>query len=260
MLRRILLGLVTMALGTVSAVEATTLWVGNDTASPVERFDSVTQASLGFFGQTGATGSALDGAGHVYTVAPSFGNNVIQKYDAAQNVVASFIAAINGQWIEDMTYGGGGTLWVSTFEGDVFHIDGAGNVLSSFTTGGSLVGVATDGAFLYTTTGFNGDNTITKRLFDGSVVSIVTTGFGGGGGIGYDASDNTFWVGYLGGQLRHFDVAGNLLGGFITSTANNALDGLEVGEITEAAVPEPTVLTLLGVSLLGLAGAAWSRR
>ncbi|PYN25089.1 MAG: hypothetical protein DMD99_09340 [Candidatus Rokuibacteriota bacterium] len=29
---------------------------------------------------------------------------------------------------------------------------------------------------------------------------------------------------------------------------------------SEAAVPEPTVLTLLGVSLLGLAGAAWSRR
>jgi hypothetical protein len=106
-LSRILLGLVTVALGTVAAVEATTLWVGNDTASPVERFDSVTQASLGFFGQTGATGSALDGAGHVYTVAPSFGHNVIQKYDAAQNVVASFIAAINGQFIDDMTYGGG---------------------------------------------------------------------------------------------------------------------------------------------------------
>src|SRR5438093_13748166 len=124
MLGRIVLGLVTMALGTVSAVEATTLWVGNDTASPVERFDSVTQASLGFFGQTGATGSALDGAGPVYTVAPSFGNNVIQKYDAAQNVVESFIAACNGQWIEDMTYGERGTIWGSTLAGGVLHSDG----------------------------------------------------------------------------------------------------------------------------------------
>jgi hypothetical protein len=155
--------------------------------------------------------------------------------------------------------GGGGTLWVSTFEGDVFHIDGAGNVLSSFTSGGPFVGVTTDGAFLYTTPGFFGDTNITKRLFDGSIVSVVNTGSAGGGGIGYDASDNTFWVGYIGGQLRHFDLAGNPLGGFVTSTANDAHGGLEVGEINAAAVPEPTVLTLLGVSLLGLAGVAWSR-
>lgn len=248
-----------IALGVVSTAHASTLWVGNDINTPVERY-TTGNVSLGYWGQNGATGSALDGAGHVYTVAPSFGNNVIKKYDAAQNEVGSFVAAVSGNWIEDMTYGGGDALWVSTFEGNVFHIDGLGNVLSSFVSGGSFVGVTTDGTHLYTTTGFFGDDTITKRLFDGTVVSVVHTGFAGGAGLGYDATDGTFWVGYLGGLLRQFDPAGNLLTGFVTANNTFPHDGLEVGEIFAVGVPEPSTSMVLGAGLAGLAGAAWSRR
>jgi hypothetical protein len=253
---RAAIAVLVVMIGMVSAAHATTLWVGNDTATPVEMFTPA-GVSLGFFGQGGATGSALDGAGHVYTVAPAFGNNVIKKYDAAENEVGTIIAAVSGNFIEDMTYGGGGTLWVSTFEGNVFHIDATGAALSSFNTASSFTGVTTDGSFLYTTNGFFGDDSIIKRQFDGTVVDVIHTGFAGGAGIGFDETDGTFWVGYLSGPVRQFSATGALLGGF---TAGGHHDGLEVGEIGGAAVPEPTTVLLLGAGLVALAGARVARR
>ena len=51
--------------------EPSTLYVGNDTNTPVSVYLS-NGTFIGPFGQNFATGSAIDAAGNVWTVAPSF--------------------------------------------------------------------------------------------------------------------------------------------------------------------------------------------
>lgn len=255
MKRHAQLSLLFSALALMNA-QASTLWVGNDTVGPVVRYTSA-GALIGPWGASGATGSALDGAGHVYTVVPSGVDSVITKYDCVETPVGTIHFTSGGgstpglnSWIEDMTYGGGDTLWVSGYNGMVYHIDSTGAVLSSFDTGHFFVGVATDGSFLYTTVGFDGGGVISKRDFTGAVVDTIATGYSGAmGGIGYDASDSTLWVGDF-NIVNHFSLAGALLGS-IDPAGGSFHDGLEVGELDCHGVPDSSsTLLLLGLGLL----------
>ena len=211
---------------------SSSLWIGNDTQTPVEQF-TLGGTLLRSWGSSGATGSALDGLGHVYTVVPGDAVSVIREYDAAQNVIATinFNSGVengNGSpsWIEDMAYGGNGTLWVSGYNGLVYHIDATGAILSQFDTGNLYIGVATDGFALYTTDGESG-SLVTRRDFDGNTLSSFDTGIDGVGGIGYDASDGTLWVGSF-GAIYHYTLSGTLIG--MIKTASGAYhDGIEVG-------------------------------
>jgi hypothetical protein len=243
----------------VSTAAASSLWVGNDTLTAVQRYDSTTGTFLEAWGQGSATGSALDGLGHLWTVAPGGPSSHIEMYDSLGALVSSvdFTTGIeNGNgfpsWIEDMTYGGAGTLWVSGFNGIVYHLDSTASILSSFDTGHLYPGVATDGSVLYTTDGFDGDKIYTYS-FGGSLLGSVSTGIGGGlGGIGYDSTDGTLWVGGTAGVLYHVTTGGTVLGSFTTPTSSAFHDGLEVGEIG-GIVPEPATLGLFGLGAFLLA-------
>jgi hypothetical protein len=86
---------------------------------------------------------------------------------------------------------------------------------------------------LYTTQGLVGGNSsggslIHRRAFDGTILGSFDTGVTTGlGGLGFDASDGTLWVGTF-GKIYHFSLTGELLGSF-TTASTEFHDGLEVG-------------------------------
>src|SRR5258708_30722159 len=123
-----------------SSAQASLLWVGYDTTSQVQRW-TTSGVFQGTFGAGGATGTALDGA-FAWTVQPSGGDSVITKYDAAQTPVATihFTGGIdNGNgfpsWIEDMASGSNHSLWLSGFNGIIYHLDSSANILTHFHSG-----------------------------------------------------------------------------------------------------------------------------
>ncbi|HEY4899943.1 MAG TPA: PEP-CTERM sorting domain-containing protein [Terriglobales bacterium] len=239
----------------------TYLWLGIDTSGPVQVYtEDGTPTFVGPWGLSGATGTALDGSGHVWTVQPGGSDSVITEYNASQTAgpTINFTSGTdNGKgfpsWIEDMAYAGGGTLWLSGYNGVVYHINAAGGVISSFDTGNTFVGVATDGTFLYTTTGFYGNGTIEKRMLDGTLLSVISPGVGGLGGLAYDATEHTFWAGGLSSTLFEIDSSGNVLQN-LTEGSGAAHDGLEWGAIGGGTTPEPGSLLLFGTGLVGLGG------
>jgi hypothetical protein len=203
-----------------------------------------------FFGQNAATGTGIDAAGHVWTVAPDFGNNHVVEYDSAQNVLNSFTASVNGNFIEDMSHGAGNTLWAGTFEGNVFAIDDqTGAVLSSFAVAQStFTGVAFDGTNLWTSGGLT-TNALYKYTTSGTLLMTIPLS-NTCGGVGYDVSDGTLWCGDF-RMVWHYDTSGNLLGGFSTNSGNYH-DGLETPNLTTSTTPEPASLLLVGTGLAGL--------
>jgi hypothetical protein len=137
-----------------------------------------------------------------------------------------------------------GQLWVAGYNGMVYHLSSAGAILSSFDTGQTGPGIATDGTFLYTSGGY-GSGTIDKWNPNGTLAGTIMTGLTDALGLAYDAASQNLWVG--GSDLVSVvDLSGNIGSQYSIAGAHTAL---EIGDIGQApptgSVPEPTSITLM---------------
>ncbi|HEX4596012.1 MAG TPA: PEP-CTERM sorting domain-containing protein [Bryobacteraceae bacterium] len=235
---------------TIGSVRADIVLMGNDTNAAASMY---TEAGtfLGHLGAfSGSTGTAFDGLGHAYVAYGASGSSAIREFDGSGNLLNT--VTFNQGWAEDITYIAG-TLWVSeAFTGNQYHIDLAGNNLGNF--GGTFAeGITTDGTFLYTSDGFGGSGVITQRDLAGTATGLtISTGFGSNLSLGYDAANNTFWMGHYQG-VGEFNFAGASVGGFSTVTDSPYYhDGVAVGNFNGSAVPEPSLLVLLLPGMAGL--------
>jgi outer membrane protein assembly factor BamB len=106
-----------------------------------------------------------------------------------------------------------------------------GVVVFSFTPAVHVLGIAWDGAHLWMSqyTGFVGKERIIQFTPQGDPTGLeFPAPLGGGhvGGLAFDTTDNTRWIGGI-DQVHHVDTTGNLLGSFKLPATNRFIDGLE---------------------------------
>lgn len=218
------------------------LFVSAAGANAVHRFDRTTGAFLGEFVSSGSgglgdpQGIAFGPDGNLYV--SSNGSNNVLRYDGNTGAFIDIFATTAGMsWPAEINFHGG-HLYVSDFSGGasgrVSRFDATtGNFVDHFVTGLSLAdGTAWDSAGDLYVSNF-GSNSI--RKYDGVTGSLigdfVTPGLGGLNGPldNLFLPDGTMLVSSFNtGDVKHYDVDGNLIGTAITGLIGGA-QGLELG-------------------------------
>jgi arylsulfate sulfotransferase len=240
--------------------EADTILVGPNAQGPIAEY-ATNGAFLATYGPAGSTAAATDGLGDTYVSVPNLNSNqtVIYEFGADPNnpigqyTFLGVSPAASDGYLDDLTYGGAGTLWAAGFDGTIYKINFASaTILASFGTGETNVGVGTDGSQLYVTSGF-GSGEINTYAFNGTPLSTIFTGLTDTLGIGYDSSTQTLWVGGD-GVVSQVDGAGAILSSFAATTSSGdpiVASGIEIATAPQTmATPEPSTMALSGLCLL----------
>ena len=243
-----------LAIVAVSAFSPATLadsiLLGFNTQTPIQVY-STTGAYQQDFGPDGASAGIVED-GLLYVVQPNVNGttSAVTALDATQTAISSFTVQ---DLIADGAPGANGTLWLAGYDGTVYNVTTSGQVLSSFNTGYTDIGIASNGSTLYTTEGNGGDG-IDVRNTSGALLSTIHTGISTGlYGLGYDTGNSDFFAGSFdyvyqfsssGALLNTFDLPGDSAA---FPTPNGAVhDGLDVADLSQlitvgapTAVPEP---------------------
>ena len=263
-LRSILLatGFVALFNQTVFAdVFANSLWLGNDgfvsgnhTLYNVDRSGAILQS----FPDSSMTGAAIDPTTNsIYLSAPDSPTTTIYRYDL--NSMPSGVKPVpNGSVpgdhpYEDMAFNPGDPnhIWRANYYNHFYdYIDlttgSATHFLSPLGDKGTPMGMAWDGTQFWVS---DEQSHNIYTMTTGGVFSapVFNTGFQTGG-LAWDTTDGTLWVGGF-DFVHHYKTDGTLLGKFATPNGS-FVDGLE---FQAAPVPEPGSIALLltTVALLG---------
>ena len=154
-----------------------------------------------------------------------------------------------------MASGAGHTLWLSGYNGEIYHIDSLGTVLSHFDSGHTYSGIEVVGSTIFGSSGVTGGTIYTFDL-SGTPTGSILTDMTGIGGLAYDPTDHTLWAGSF-GKLEHLSLTGTDLG--ILSIGGGFHDGLAIGDLS-AGVPEPAAWVTMLLGLGGLGAALRARR
>ncbi len=237
--------------------------VGADGVGPIEIYAS-DGTPITAYGPSEGTAGASDGLGGLFVAIPGFSSSTINVYGMSSNLLSSFFFTAPGDnrsdaaYITDLSWGAGGTLWIATFTGEIYHVASNGGILSSFDTGTTAPGVAFDGANLYTTSGpslFSGGPFIYQRDLSGNILNTIDTGLPDTLGIGYDSADSSLWIGGI-DILSQVDLSGNILQILSVDGTHYGVDVEQAG--TLGSVPEPSNYLLILTGMIGLV--VWKRR
>jgi hypothetical protein len=234
------------------AVFVNSLWIGNDTVAgfPILNTDT-----------SGNVLQTLPGVGIGFGV--DLGNNILYVntnfFSATPYNLTTLTpgtpVALDSIASEDLSFDGTYILAGDFFGGNVVRIDpSTGLIVSSVPVGFQPLGLTWDGGTGFWATPFAIGGAVTHFDSAGNVLSsFVPFPDTFAGGLGYDTTDGTLWVGAF-GNVFHYTTAGTLLGSFSTGD-NRFVDGLEFEGVSTNGAPEPGTLALLagGLALLGAA-------
>jgi hypothetical protein len=255
-----LLLLAAVAVPVANAVPfANSLWLGNDTNASLgvlntDRLGNVLRTLPG----TGAVGFAVDLNNNILYINQTFGS--AQPYDLTTLLPAGGPVALGGVASEDLSFDGTNIL-AGDFGGSrIVRINPAtGLIVDSIPIPFvQPLGLTWDGGTGFWVTPFAAGGAATHFDALGNILSsFVPFPNAFPGGMGYDTTDGTLWIGTF-GSVSHFTTGGTLLGSF-TVPDGRFIDGLEFEGGQAAPAPEPGTLALLAAGL-ALVGAARRRK
>ena len=243
-LRRLLpIVLLAVALVLPHAALADSLWLGTDNTNIRSVLNTDLAGNvLQSVGPLEASGIAINGAANLIYFGTAAGTITGRSLSNPGTVLVTLNPPT--QFGEDMAFDGAFLWRVDINAQKVDKIDLAGNIVSSFDPGFIPLGLAWDGSDLWVSEFTN--NGLVKQFTTAGVATgnqfNAPTGGDITGGLAWDTSNSTLWIGTF-GNVYHSTTAGVGLGSFAVSDGR-FVDGLEF-QTTASSVPEPTSFLLL---------------
>jgi len=243
----------------VTTLEADVL-MGSNAGSPSDQIQLVSSsgAILAAVGPHLASAAAVDTSGDFFFAIPGDTSSTIEEYSSSLSLLSSFSLTppsdtrASAGYVVDLGWGMG-SLWASTYSGEVYRLSPTGAIQSSFDTGATSPGVTTNGTSVFTTSGLGllaAAPDLYQRDTSGAIQATIDTGLNDTLGVGYDAATNSFWIGGV-DVLTQVSSSGSTTQGF---SLDGEHTGVEIGSVAAAPpppppaeVPEPsTALLVLG--------------
>jgi outer membrane protein assembly factor BamB len=245
----LVVGIVSFVLSAAGPARAASdsLWIGTDNTADRSVLNTDRAGTLlDSVGPVEATGFAIDQSANVIYFGTSDGS--ITPRDLTTLTAGTSFSAGGS---EDMTFDGT-FIWRCGAAGPdasstITEIDPATHVASvGFTVPFQALGIAWDGSgFWIGEFGRNGLIQRFDRTGNPTGESFHTSGDFVNGGLAFDNTDNTLYIGTF-NQIFHYSTAGTELGSFTVPTGDGRfVDGLEFE-------PEPTIFAELWAGVLGL--------
>lgn len=274
--RALALTAVTLAMADVGM--AAELWSNNAGTPLVQSFDTTTGARIDNFNGGGGNGRGIVVVGDVFYTTEA-GAGTVRKFNSTTGAFISSCNVAGAGGISTIGFDGD-NFWTSDYTGTnrAFKIDTNCNVLKTITLSksqgfydgleffnGKLIANRFDG-------GISGGNQYSVYDLDGNLLQenfIDTTGRGNGTGIAFNGTD--FYISDIfNGRATIWDgVTGAFKGALTLLNSQNVIEDLSFdyqqrGDTCRVNcggnVPEPGVLPLIGLALLGAGWAARRRR